>query len=153
MCLLNVFLEDQEERKRAKYDSIKPKIKKFDKGDKKFDIKKFVKKSHPSNGLDVKRIDLKKLDGKDSNIDDAIESVVNAGRVAADDESSRDTVESVKSFMESEGDEADKEEIPLPEQLPDDIKDLINKLKAHAEKHKEVKGKFFDEFSNATLLA
>lgn len=102
----------------------------------------------------MKKIDFKKFGGKDSNIDDAIESVVNAGRVV--DESSTDTMDSGKSRClagtESDCDEMDKEETPLPEQLPDEIKDIINKLKAHAEKNKDVKGKFFDEFVNTTLL-
>lgn len=124
--------------------------------EKKFDIKKFEKKSSStsSNGCDAKKIDLKKLSGKDSNIDDAIESVVNAARV--DDESSRDTTDSGKSRgalgTESECDDIDKEEAPLPDGLPEDIKEIVNKLKVHAENSKEGKSKFFNPSVNAALF-
>lgn len=137
--------EDLEEKKKSeKTDTQRPK-------DKKFDIKKFEKKASNSNGFDSKKLELKKLGDKDSNIDDAIESVVNAARV--EDESSRDTSDSQSRCIgtESEGDDADKE-APLPESLPENVITVINKLKAHAEKNKEGKTKFFDTSVNSLLF-
>ncbi|XP_017876892.1 ubinuclein-1 isoform X2 [Ceratina calcarata] len=137
--------EDQEEKKKSeKTDMQRPK-------DKKFDIKKFEKKASNSNGFDSKKLELKKLGDKDSNIDDAIESVVNAARV--EDESSRDTSDSQSRCIgtESEGDDADKE-APLPESLPENIIITINELKAHAENNKEGKTKFFDTSVNNLLF-
>nr|XP_034171511.1 ubinuclein-1 [Osmia lignaria] len=143
--------EDQEEKKKSdKPDTQKSK----NVPDKKFDIKKFEKKSSNSNGLDGKKLELKKLGGKDSNIDDAIESVVNAARV--EDESSRDTTDSGKSRCigtESECDDADKDEAPLPDSLPENIVDIVNKLKARAENSKEGKSKFFNTAVNTLLFS
>ncbi|XP_043669067.1 ubinuclein-1 isoform X1 [Vespula pensylvanica] len=144
--------EDQEEKKKPEKDLQKNRTT----TEKKFDIKKFEKKSSTSsNGCDAKKIDLKKLSGKDSNIDDAIESVVNAARV--EDESSRDTTDSGKSRgalgTESECDDIDKEEAPLPDGLPEDIKEIVNKLKVHAENSKEGKSKFFNPSVNAALFS
>ncbi|KAG7198429.1 hypothetical protein KM043_005815 [Ampulex compressa] len=147
--------EDQDEKKK----SDKPELQKSKNvTDKKFDIKKFEKKSSGSNDVkkidfDVKKLDLKKLGGKDSNIDDAIESVVNAARV--EDESSRDTTDSGKSRCigtESECDDIDKEEAPLPESLPEEVKEIVNKLKTHAENNKEGKSKFFSTSVNTALF-
>lgn len=143
--------EDQEEKKKS--DKIEMQKSKSA-SDKKFDIKKFEKKSSSSNGLDGKKLDLKKLGGKDSNIDDAIESVVNAARV--EDESSRDTTDSGKSRCigtESECDDIDKEEAPLPDPLPEEIKEIVNKLKAQAENSKEGKNKFFNTSVNTLLFS
>lgn len=145
--------EDQEEKKKPDKDLQKNRTV----PDKKFDIKKFEKKpsSGSSNGCEAKKIDLKKLAGKDSNIDDAIESVVNAARV--EDESSRDTTDSGKSRgvlgTESECDDIDKEEAPLPDGLPEDIKEIVNNLKIHAENSKEGKNKFFNPSVNAALFS
>lgn len=142
--------EDQEDKKKSdKIDTQKNK----NTSDKKFDIKKFEKKTSSSNGYDTKKLELKKLSGKDSNIDDAIESVVNAARV--EDESSRDTTDSGKSRCigtESECDDIDKEEAPLPDSLPENIVEIVNKLKACAENNKEGKAKFFNAAVNALLL-
>nr|XP_033334263.1 ubinuclein-1 isoform X1 [Megalopta genalis] len=142
--------EDQEEKKKSdKTELQKSKIT----SEKKFDIKKFEKKAANTNGIDGKKLDLKKLGGKDSNIDDAIESVVNAARV--EDESSRDTTDSGKSRCigtESECDENDKE-TPLPDSLPENIVEIVNELKARAENNKEGKTKFFDSTVNALLLS
>ncbi|XP_006569043.1 ubinuclein-1 isoform X2 [Apis mellifera] len=143
--------EDQEDKKKSdKIDTQKNK----NTSDKKFDIKKFEKKTSNSNGYDTKKLELKKLGGKDSNIDDAIESVVNAARV--EDESSRDTTDSGKSRCigtESECDDIDKEEAPLPDSLPENIVEIVNKLKACAENNKEGKAKFFNAAVNALLLS
>lgn len=152
--LLNNFAisasEDQEEKKK----SDKSELQKNKISDKKFDIKKFEKKSSNSNGFDAKKIDLKTFGGKDSNIDDAIESVVNAARVE-DDTSSRDTSDSGKSrvclYVESDGEDMYKE-APLPENLPEDIKEIVNKLKAHAENSKDGKSKFFNNTVNEVLF-
>ncbi|XP_011139998.1 ubinuclein-1 isoform X2 [Harpegnathos saltator] len=143
--------EDQEEKKKSdKLELQKNKI-----SDKKFDIKKFEKKSSNSNGFDVKKMDLKRFGGKDSNIDDAIESVVNAARVE-DDTSSRDTSDSGKSrvclYVESDGEEMYNKETLLPENLPEDIKEIVNKLKAHAENSKDGKSKFFNNTVNEVLF-
>ncbi|XP_017766357.1 PREDICTED: ubinuclein-1 [Eufriesea mexicana] len=143
--------EDQEEKKKLdKIDSQKSK----NVSDKKFDIKKFEKKTSNTNGFDGKKIELKKLGGKDSNIDDAIESVVNAARV--EDESSRDTTDSGKSRCigtESECDDIDKEEAPLPDSLPENVVEIVNKLKTCAENSKEGKTKFFNTTVNTLLLS
>ncbi|XP_076641470.1 yemanuclein isoform X2 [Halictus rubicundus] len=142
--------EDQEEKKKS--DKTDPQKSKSTL-EKKFDIKKFEKKTANTNGFDGKKIDLKKLSGKDSNIDDAIESVVNAARV--EDESSRDTTDSGKSRCigtESECDENDKE-TPLPDSLPENVVEIVNKLKSRAENNKEGKTKFFDTTVNALLLS
>ncbi|XP_011308784.1 ubinuclein-1 isoform X2 [Fopius arisanus] len=139
--------DNQEERKKSKND--------LSKKDKKFDMKRFDKKPM-CNGLDEKKaLDLKKLGGKTANIDDAIESVVNDGKI--DDESSRDTVDSNKSRCgvvgtSSDGEDNDKADLPLLDQLPDDIKEIINKLKKQAANSKEGKTKFFDANVNSTLL-
>ncbi|XP_015171124.1 PREDICTED: yemanuclein-alpha isoform X2 [Polistes dominula] len=145
--------EDQEEKKKPDKELQKTKAT----TEKKFDIKKFEKKpssTNSSNGCDAKKIDLKKLPGKDSNIDDAIESVVNAARV--EDESSQDTSDSGKSRgnlgTDSECDDIDKE-APLPDGLPEDIKEIVNKLKVHAENSKEGKSKFFNPSVNSALFS
>ncbi|XP_039305216.1 ubinuclein-2 isoform X2 [Solenopsis invicta] len=140
--------EDQEEKKK----SDKPEKNKIN--EKKFDIKKFEKKSANSNGYDAKKIDLKRLDAKDSNIDDAIESVVNAAR-GIEDESSRDTMDSGKSrvlYVESDGEEMENKEASLPENLPEDIKEIVNKLKLQAENNKDGKSKFFNSAINEVLF-
>lgn len=143
--------EDQEEKKK----SDKSELQKNKINDKKFDIKKFEKKPSNSNGYDAKKIDLKRFGGKDSNIDDAIESVVNAARVE-DDTSSRDTSDSGKSrvclYVESDGDEMENKEAPLPENLPEDIKEIVNRLKVHAENSKDGKSKFFNNAVNEVLF-
>ncbi|XP_043492647.1 ubinuclein-1 isoform X3 [Polistes fuscatus] len=147
--------EDQEEKKKPDKELQKTKAT----TEKKFDIKKFEKKpsstNSSNNGCDAKKIDLKKLPGKDSNIDDAIESVVNAARV--EDESSQDTTDSGKSRgnlgTDSECDDIDKEEAPLPDGLPEDIKEIVNKLKVHAENSKEGKSKFFNPSVNSALFS
>ncbi|XP_014474993.1 PREDICTED: ubinuclein-1 isoform X2 [Dinoponera quadriceps] len=144
--------EDQEEKKKSE----KPELQKNKISDKKFDMKKFEKKSSNSNGFDVKKIDLKRFGGKDSNIDDAIESVVNAARVE-DDTSSRDTFDSGKSrvclYVESDGEEMYNKEAPLPENLPEDVKELVNKLKIHADNSKDGKSKFFNSMVNDVLFS
>lgn len=140
--------EDQEEKKK----SDKPEKNKII--EKKFDIKKFEKKSSNSNGYDAKKIDLKRLDAKDSNIDDAIESVVNAAR-GVEDDSSRDTTDSGKSrvcLVESDGEEMENKEASLPENLPEDIKEIVNKLKIQAENSKDGKNKFFNSSVNEVLF-
>ncbi|XP_018348610.1 PREDICTED: ubinuclein-1 isoform X2 [Trachymyrmex septentrionalis] len=143
--------EDQEEKK--KFDkSEKNKI-----NEKKFDIKKFEKKSSNSNGYDAKKIDLKRLDAKDSNIDDAIESVVNAAARGIEDDSSRDTTDSGKSrvclYVESDGEEMENKEASLPENLPEDIREIVNKLKVQAENSKDGgKSKFFNSAVNEVLF-
>ncbi|XP_032664047.1 ubinuclein-1 isoform X2 [Odontomachus brunneus] len=143
--------EDQEEKKK----SDKSELQKNKISDKKFDIKKFEKKSSNSNGFDAKKMDLKRFGGKDSNIDDAIESVVNAARVE-DDTSSRDTFDSGKSrvclYVESDGEEIYNKEALLPENLPEDIKEIVIKLKAHAENSKDGKSKFFNNTINEVLF-
>ncbi|XP_076676591.1 yemanuclein isoform X1 [Andrena cerasifolii] len=145
--------EDQEDKKKPdKIDTQKIK----NTSDKKFDIKKFEKKTsnNSSNGFDGKKLELKKLGTKDSNIDDAIESVVNAARV--EDESSRDTTDSGKSRCigtESDCDDVDKEEAPLPDSLPENVVEIVNKLKARAENSKEGKTKFFNTAVNGFLLS
>ncbi|XP_012136728.1 yemanuclein isoform X1 [Megachile rotundata] len=143
--------EDQEEKKKSdKTDTQKNK----NATDKKFDIKKFKKKSSNSNGLDGKKLELKKLGDKDSNINDAIESVINAARV--DDESSRDTTDSGKSRCigtESECDDVDKDEAPLPDSLPENVVEIVNNLKARAENSKEGKSKFFNNAVNTLLFS
>ncbi|KAL0111850.1 hypothetical protein PUN28_013206 [Cardiocondyla obscurior] len=141
--------EDQEEKKK----SDKPEKNKL--SEKKFDIKKFEKKSSNSNGYDTKKIDLKRLDAKDSNIDDAIESVVNAAR-GIEDDSSRDTTDSGKSrvylYVESDGEEMENKEASLPENLPEDVKEIVNKLKIQAENSKDGKSKFFNSAVNEVLF-
>lgn len=141
--------EDQEEKKK----SDKPEKNKI--SEKKFDIKKFEKKSSNSNGYDAKKMDLKRLDAKDSNIDDAIESVVNAAR-GIEDDSSRDTTDSGKSrvclYVESDGEEMENKEASLPENLPEDIKEIVNKLKIQAENSKDGKSKFFNSAVNEVLF-
>lgn len=140
--------EDQEDKKKS--DKEKSKI-----SEKKFDIKKFEKKSSNSNGYDAKKMDLKRLGGKDSNIDDAIESVVNAAR-GVEDDSSRDTTDSGKSrvclYVESDGEEMENKEATLPENLPEDIKEIVNKLKLQAENSKDGKNKFFNSVVNEILF-
>lgn len=100
-------------------------------------------------------MDLKRFGGKDSNIDDAIESVVNAARVE-DDTSSRDTSDSGKSrvclYVESDGEEMENKEALLPENLPEDVKEIVNKLKIHAENSKDSKTKFFNSVVNEVLF-
>ncbi|EZA53979.1 ubinuclein-1 isoform X2 [Ooceraea biroi] len=141
--------EDQEEKKK----SDKPEKSKI--SEKKFDIKKFEKKSSNSNGYDAKKMDLKRLGGKDSNIDDAIESVVNAAR-GVEDDSSRDTTDSGKSrvclYVESDGEEMENKEALLPENLPEDVKEIVNKLKLQAENSKDGKSKFFNSAVNEILF-
>ncbi|KAK0167593.1 hypothetical protein PV327_004970 [Microctonus hyperodae] len=145
------ILDCQDDRKKLNCD-VKMKSKKID-------VRKFVKDvtvTINGNGNDEKKlIDSKKFVGKDSNIDDAIESVVNDGRI--DDESSRDTIDSGKSRCvagtSSECEDVDKMDIRLPENLPDDIRDIINKLKKAAECNKEGKIKFFDASVNSTLFS
>ncbi|XP_011684599.1 PREDICTED: ubinuclein-1 isoform X2 [Wasmannia auropunctata] len=142
--------EDQEEKKKSE----KPEKNKI--SEKKFDIKKFEKKSSNSNGYDAKKVDPKRLEAKDSNIDDAIESVVNAAARAIDDDSSRDTTDSGKSrvclYVESDGEEMENKEASLPENLPDDIREIVNKLKAQAETSKDGKSKFFNSAVNEVLF-
>ncbi|KAH0950132.1 hypothetical protein HN011_012527 [Eciton burchellii] len=141
--------EDQEEKKKS------DKSEKIKISEKKFDIKKFEKKSSNSNGYDAKKMDLKRLTGKDSNIDDAIESVVNAAR-GVEDESSRDTTDSGKSriclYVESDGEEMENKEASLPENLSEDIKEIVNKLKLQAENSKDGKSKFFNSTVNEILF-
>ncbi|CAL7936962.1 unnamed protein product [Xylocopa violacea] len=142
--------EDQEDKKKSdKTETQKSK----NTTDKKFDIKKLEKKASNSNGFDGKKLELKKLGDKDSNIDDAIESVVNAARV--EDESSRDTTDSGKSRCigtESECDDIDRVEAPLPDSLPENVVEIVNKLKARAENSKEGKTKFFNPAVNSLLF-
>ncbi|XP_076237667.1 yemanuclein isoform X1 [Calliopsis andreniformis] len=141
--------EDQEDKKKSDKTDIQ---KNKNTTDKKLDIKKCEKKTSNSNGFDGKKLELKKLGTKDSNIDDAIESVVNAARV--EDESSRDTTDSAKSrciATESECDDLDKEEAALPESLPKNVVEIVNKLKARAENSKEGKTKFFNMAVNGLL--
>ncbi|XP_066593846.1 ubinuclein-1 isoform X2 [Prorops nasuta] len=161
-------LEDQEERKKLDKEKLKSKTnmeKKFDikKIEKKFDIKKLEKKSSSSNtnGFDAKRIEIRKVVVKDSNVDNAIERVVNAAR-RVEDESSRDTLDSPMSNRcagsESEAEEIDKEDgnkdqAPLPDSLPEDIKEIINKLKLYAETCKEGKNKFINPSVNSSLFS
>ncbi|XP_063991841.1 yemanuclein isoform X2 [Diachasmimorpha longicaudata] len=139
--------DNQEDRKKSKGDVSKK--------DKKFDLKKFEKKS-TTNGLDEKKpLDVKKPDGKAANIDDAIESVVNDGKI--DDESSRDTLDSNKSRCgaagtSSDGEDNDKTELPLLDQLPEEVKEIISKLKKHVLSNKEGKTKIFDTNVNSILL-
>ncbi|XP_012261586.2 ubinuclein-1 isoform X2 [Athalia rosae] len=131
---------DLEDRKKAeKSELTKPKSN----SEKKFDIKRFEKKAS-SNGMEVKsKSETKKI----AFYDDTIESVVNAARV--EDQSSSDTMDSGKSrsivCSNSDCDDAmDKEESPLPDALREDMREIINKLKAHAETTKEGKTKFFN---------
>lgn len=95
------------------------------------------------------------MDAKDSNIDDAIESVVNAAR-GVEDDSSRDTTDSGKSrvclYVESDGEEMENKEASLPENLPEDIKEIVNKLKIQAENSKDGKSKFFNSAVNEVLF-
>ncbi|XP_072756402.1 ubinuclein-1 isoform X2 [Anoplolepis gracilipes] len=141
--------EDQEEKKKP------DKLEKNKISEKKFDLKKFEKKSSNSNGYDAKKIDLKRLCGKDSNIDDAIESVVNAAARGVEDDSSRDTTDSGKSrvchYIESE-EEMENKEASLPENLPEDIKEIVTKLKVQAENSKDSKSKFFNSAINDVLF-
>jgi len=101
-------------------------------------------------------MDLKRLSGKDSNIDDAIESVVNAAARGVEDESSRDTTDSGKSrvclYVESDGEEMENKEASLPENLSEDIKEIVNKLKLQAENSKDGKSKFFNSAVNEILF-
>lgn len=142
--------EDQEEKKKLE------KLEKSKISEKKFDIKKFEKKSSNSNGYDAKKIDLKRLGSKESNIDDAIESVVNAAARGIEDDSSRDTTDSGKSrvclYVESDGEEMENKEASLPENLPEDIKEIVNKLKIQAENTKDSKSKFFNSAVNEILF-
>ncbi|XP_046743671.1 ubinuclein-1 isoform X2 [Diprion similis] len=139
--------DDQDGGEKKRVNKIEPsKTKSI--SEKKFDIKRFEKKAS-SNGLDVKKPEMKK-------IDDTIESVVNAARV--EDQSSSDTMDSGKSrsiiCSNSDCDEAmDKEESPLPEMLTEDVKEIINKLKLHAENSKEGKTKFFNGPINTDLFS
>ncbi|XP_031839811.1 yemanuclein isoform X2 [Nomia melanderi] len=145
--------EDQEEKKKSDNKVTDLQKSKNNTSDKKFDIKKFEKKAANTNGFDGKKSDLTKLSGKDSNIDDAIESVVNAARV--EDESSGDTTDSGKSRCigtESECDDIDKE-TPLPDSLPENVVEIVNKLKAQAENSKERKTKFFNSTVTTLLLS
>lgn len=142
--------EDQEEKKKS------DKLEKNKLNEKKFDIKKFEKKSSNSNGYDAKKMDLKRLGSKDSNIDDAIESVVNAAR-GVEDDSSRDTTDSGKSRAclfagESDGEETEHKEASLPENLPEDIREIVMKLKIQAENNKDSKSKFFNSTVNDILF-
>ena len=151
IILVILASEDQEEKKKSDK-SEKNKI-----NEKKFDIKKFEKKSSNSNGYDAKKIDLKRLDAKDSNIDDAIESVVNAAVRGIEDDSSRDTTDSGKSrvclYVESDGEEMENKEASLPENLPEDIREIVNKLKVQAENSKDGgKSKFFNSAVNEVLF-
>ncbi|KAG8039671.1 hypothetical protein G9C98_000400 [Cotesia typhae] len=139
---------NQEQRKKLSCDVVKTK-----------DVaKKFVKKPLANNGLDDnKKLDNgKKLAVKDSNVDNAIESVVNDGK--ADDDDSRDTVDSNKSRSgvagtSSEGEDGDKSDSRMPDNLPEDVKEIINKLKKHVESNnKDGKIKFFDAYANSAIL-
>ncbi|XP_008554892.1 ubinuclein-2 isoform X2 [Microplitis demolitor] len=138
---------NQDQRKKLSCDVIKPKDA----------AKKFVKKPM-ANGLDdSKKLDNgKKLSVKDSNIDDAIDSVVNDRKV--DDDDSRDTEDSNKSRCgvagtSSECEDGDKIDNRVPDNLPEEIKDIINKLKKHVESNKDGKMKFFDSYANAAILS
>ncbi|XP_057341519.1 ubinuclein-2-like isoform X2 [Microplitis mediator] len=137
---------NQDQRKKLSCDVIKPKD----------TAKKFVKKPM-ANGLDdSKKLDNgKKLSVKDSNIDDAIDSVVNDRKV--DDDDSRDTEDSSKSRCvagtSSECEDGDKIDNRVPDNLPEEIKDIINKLKKHVESNKDGKMKFFDSYANAAILS
>ncbi|XP_034945221.1 ubinuclein-1-like [Chelonus insularis] len=138
----NSFIENQEERKRLQCDASRSKEKK-------------LAKKNITNGTEEKKVESKKCSGKDNNIDDAIESVVNDGKL--DDESSRDTIDSGKSRCtagtSSECEDAEKIDIRLPDNLPEDVKEIITKLKKHAENSKEGKIKFFGTSVNDTLLS
>lgn len=80
---------------------------------------------------------------------------MNAARVE-DDTSSRDTFDSGKSrvclYVESDGEEIYNKEALLPENLPEDIKEIVIKLKAHAENSKDGKSKFFNNTINEVLF-
>ncbi|XP_033223092.1 ubinuclein-1 [Belonocnema kinseyi] len=123
--------------------------------EKKFDIKRFEKKVM-SNGYDAKKVEGKKVVDveKDSKIDDAIESVVNASRVDID-ESSRETSDSGKSRgapgTESDCEELDKQECPLPDCLEDGVKEICNNLKILA-RTATGKSKFFTQDVNCSLF-
>ena len=130
-------------------DDNEARSKKF-KSDKKFDIKKFIKTSS-TNGIDVK----KTVEFKKSNkVDASIESVVKASR--AEDETSQDTIDSGKSRglpgSDSECEDTDKGEtrIALPDGLPENVREAINKLKLHGDSVK--KGKTFSSVMNSELL-
>ena len=109
-----------------------------------------------SNGYDAKKAEVKKVVDveKDSKIDDAIESVVNASRVDID-ESSRDTSDSGKSRgalgTESDCEELDKQECPLPDCLPNDVKEICNQLKILA-RTATGKSKFFTHNVNSLVF-
>ncbi|XP_051162087.1 ubinuclein-1 isoform X2 [Leptopilina boulardi] len=140
--------ESEEKKKHTKSNDVqRSKIT----SEKKFDVKKFVKKV-TSNGYDTKKVEEKKETNivKDSKIDDAIESVVNASHVDVD-ESSRETSDSGKS-PGAPGTESDNEEqeCPLPDCLPDDVKEICNNLKVLARKPTG-KSKFFNQ-NVSTLL-
>lgn len=145
--------EHQEDKK--KMDKTDPNKKPKSILEKKFDIKNFEKRAGTaasSNGLDIKKSDGKRGAGV---YDDTIESVVNAARI--DDQSSSDTMDSGKSrsivCSNSDCDEAmDKEESPMPETLTEDMREIINKLKIHAENSKEGKTKFFNGQINTDLF-
>ncbi|KAH0550195.1 ubinuclein-2 isoform X1 [Cotesia glomerata] len=138
---------NQEQRKKLSCDVIKTK-----------DVAKKISKKPVTNGLDDnKKLDNgKKLTVKDSNVDNAIESVVNDGK--ADDDDSRDTVDSNKSRSvvagtSSEGEDGDKSDCRMPDNLPEDVKEIINKLKKHVENNnKDGKIKFFDAYANSAIL-
>ncbi|XP_015171143.1 PREDICTED: ubinuclein-1 isoform X4 [Polistes dominula] len=78
------------------------------------------------------------------------------GTARVEDESSQDTSDSGKSRgnlgTDSECDDIDKE-APLPDGLPEDIKEIVNKLKVHAENSKEGKSKFFNPSVNSALFS
>lgn len=95
-----------------------------------------------SNGLvDVKKMEVKKVGGpKEKSIENSIERVINAAK--GEDESSRDTIDSGKSGRaagtESDNEDHDKEPKPLPEGLSEEVKSMVNKLKAYLEANKDV---------------
>lgn len=152
--ITNLFsIESEEKKKHTKSNDVqRSKLS----GEKKFDVKKFVKNKVTSNGYDSKKVDEKKETNveKDSKIDDAIESVVNASRVDVD-ESSRETSDSGKSRgapgTESDCEDMDKLECPLPECLPNDVKEICNELKLLA-RSAVGKSKFFSQTVNTSLF-
>ncbi|XP_043481665.1 ubinuclein-1-like isoform X2 [Leptopilina heterotoma] len=145
--------ESEEKKKNTKLNDVQRTKTTTTTGEKKFDVKKFVKKVS-SNGFDSKK-EVKEVKEvkKDTNIDNAIESVVNASHVDVD-ESSRETSDSGKSRgapgTESDCEELDKQECPLPDCLPDDVKEICNNLKILA-KQATGKSKFFSP-NVSTLL-
>lgn len=133
-------LESEEKKKNTKLNDVQRT--KTTSGEKKFG------KNVSSNGIDSKK-EVK----KEANVDSAIESVVNASHVDVD-ESSRETSDSGKSRgapgTESDCEELDKQECPLPDCLPDDVKDICNNLKSLA-RSATGKSKFFSP-NVSTLL-